>query len=218
VRISNLASAVTGNTQRINVDVRELGDMLSRRVDELHDEVGRNDMQFQRSLAAQESKFDTAIEAHDVQFKSQREHFTKVATATATLVADARKGMETTLSDNLTETRAELLDKIEEMGQQVDKNKVEAVDMHNDLKLSTRAEAQQWKENALELQTKMDIQQTQFISTTNDIQAEATQRDSREALRFETLSGMLEMEVKRVATGRTGDSIHIAACGDTKLH
>lgn len=211
VRISNLASAVTGNTQRINVDVRELGDMLSRRVDELHDEVGRNDMQFQRSLAAQESKFDTAIEAHDVQFKSQREHFTKVATATATLVADAHKGMETTLSDNLTETRAELLDKIEEMGQQVDKNKVEAVDMHNDLKLSTRAEAQQWKENALELQTKMDIQQTQFISTTNDIQAEATQRDSREALRFETLSGMLEMEVKRVATAQEEQEIRFTS-------
>ena len=43
--------------------------------------------------------------------------------------------------------------------------------------------------------------------TTNEIKAEAAERDSREALRHETLSGMLEMEVKRVATAQEEQEI-----------
>eukprot|EP01043_Picozoa_sp_COSAG02_P023870 COSAG02_NODE_1287_length_13452_cov_16.608403_2_plen_2280_part_00 len=211
MRITNLDSSLAGTTERINLELRDLNDTLSRRVDELHDEVGRNEMQLKRSLDAQESRFDTAIERHDRQLKEQREHFTQVATATAVLVTDTCKGLETMLSETLTGTRAELFEKIEAMGQQVDKNKFELVAMHNELKASIKAQGQQWKEHALELQAKIDVQHNQFSSTTNEIKAEATERDSREALRHETLSGMLEMEVKRVATAQEEQEIRFTS-------
>ena len=168
-------------------------------------------MQHKRTLDAQESKFDSAIETHERRFKEQREHFTQVATATAALVTDTCKGTERTLSENLAGARAELCEKIEAVRQQVDNNNFELVEMHNDLKTSTTAQGQQWKEHALELQAKMDAQQNQFSRTTDEILAEATERDSREALRHETLSGMLEMEIKRVATAQEEQEIRFTS-------
>jgi hypothetical protein len=211
LRVTALDSQLGETTQRLDLQIRESQDTLSRRLDEVQDEIGRDRLQFNRSLEAQESKFDAAIGTHDSRIKDQHEHFTKIATATATVLNDTCKALESSMTERLKEVQLELLDKIKATDQQAEKNKFEVFEMHRELKASTHEQARLMVEQSLEQQAKLDSQQSHFTSVTNEIKADASERDNREALRHETLSGMLEVEVKRVATAQAEQEIRFTS-------
>ena len=83
--------------------------------------------------------------------------------------------------------------------------------MHTELKTATHDQERRLVEQALEQQARTDGLSNHFAGLTNRMQAEGSERESREGLRYESLSGQMEVEVKRVATAQSEQEVRFTS-------